>query len=377
MLTTPTPDLSRVMVPVDVPGTERTEKMLGEFIAIAASGSVAYCKDWHIDRCATLKGLYTVPACFRDDWLNWYWQEVVPNVDPTAPEDDYSFCYIGTKGSSTGFHHDVVYSYSWSVSLQGVKRWKLWPNEGQREDPYVEVLQQPGDAIFVPSGCYHEVENIAAQTGTGTGTGESELVVSINRNWFNGFCIRKVFAFLKREHDSVQRELMDVFKPPPTSASASASSATVLMPPEEWYSHCDVILRANAAMNWQMFLCLVTARVLLMETFLYDNNQSNLNLKGPSLFCEKYTPVLTEEQRDIMTLQRATAIPDIRSATCDDSGDDSRAATVWEYTRGELLAVLKSIRKDSELLEALTFIYDRPQHHVDEALGELCSCLII
>ena len=184
-----------------------------------------YLKDFHIDPLLGLstnnnptQSLYTIPECFRDDWLNWYWQHV------RQSEDDYSFAYVGTPGTTTLIHHDVGCSYSWSVNLTGHKRWLLWPpkyahqllqqdvvhskkdnmcmgcldhttsdadatisdntvskhapsnefNEGGLEHCLIDdaryhlyarehaiiIEQRVGQALFVPSGWYHQVENI-------------------------------------------------------------------------------------------------------------------------------------------------------------------------------------------------------------------------
>ena len=102
------------------------------------SNEKMYLKDFHIDPLLSSnspgKALYTIPECFRDDWLNWYWQHV------RQSEDDYSFAYAGTPGTTTLIHHDVSCSYSWSVNLTGHKRWLLWPPKYAHQ-----LLQQKGE----------------------------------------------------------------------------------------------------------------------------------------------------------------------------------------------------------------------------------------
>lgn len=76
-------------------------------------GDAWYLKDWHMTRdqrssemeCSRQdkrSPLYSVHQFFADDWLNAYWDREHPG------EDDYRFVYIGTSGSWTRFHADVL-----------------------------------------------------------------------------------------------------------------------------------------------------------------------------------------------------------------------------------------------------------------------------
>ena len=167
-------------MPVDEVGKERRIMKFGEFYEMARTKTL-YAKGWHLDQIDSLSSLYSVPLPFQDDWLNWYWQELFPNSEVTGcPEDDYSFCYVGSKDTKTALHHDVILSYSWSVNPAVTKYGRFGGLEGNSsESAAISVRQSPGDAIFVPSGWYHSVEN---EVDSATG-----FTVSINRNWFNGF----------------------------------------------------------------------------------------------------------------------------------------------------------------------------------------------
>lgn len=89
----------------------------------------------------------------------------------------------------TPFHADVFRSYSWSANICGRKKWLLYP-PGQEDFlrdthgnlPYdvtsaelrdgglfphfeeacqpLEIIQEAGEIIFVPSGWHHQVYNL-------------------------------------------------------------------------------------------------------------------------------------------------------------------------------------------------------------------------
>lgn len=90
------------------------------------------------------------------------------------------------------FHVDIFRSYSWSVNICGRKKWLLFP-PGQEEalrdkhgslpydvtcpeltdtrlypthlhsSPPLEITQEAGEMLFVPSGWHHQVHNLVRQ----------------------------------------------------------------------------------------------------------------------------------------------------------------------------------------------------------------------
>ncbi|XP_042899533.1 2-oxoglutarate and iron-dependent oxygenase JMJD4 isoform X2 [Parasteatoda tepidariorum] len=131
-----------------------------------------YLKDWHFNRAYPNYKAYVTPFYFCDDWLN----EFCENED-----DDFKFVYMGPKGTWTPLHADVYGSYSWSANICGRKRWLLFPpgeeNSLQKNSKipfmlketdimnlknvsFFDVIQEPGEVIFVPSGWYHQVWNL-------------------------------------------------------------------------------------------------------------------------------------------------------------------------------------------------------------------------
>ncbi|XP_014890236.1 2-oxoglutarate and iron-dependent oxygenase JMJD4 [Poecilia latipinna] len=203
-----------------------------------------YLKDWHMSRDFPDHNVYTTPVFFSSDWLNEYWD--------TLEVDDYRFVYMGPKGSWTPFHADVFRSYSWSANICGRKKWLLYP-PGQEDFlrdthgnlPYdvtsaelqdrglfpqfeeacqpLEIIQEAGEIIFVPSGWHHQVYNL-------------EDTISINHNWLNGCNIDIMWQFLQNELSSVQKEIEEWRN-------------TM----DSWHQHCQVIMKACSGIDYSEF----------------------------------------------------------------------------------------------------------------------------
>ncbi|XP_046676826.1 2-oxoglutarate and iron-dependent oxygenase JMJD4 isoform X2 [Homalodisca vitripennis] len=204
-----------------------------------------YLKDWHFTRDFPDRNIYRVPHIFASDWLNEYF------TSREDVQDDYRFIYMGPKGSWTPFHADVFSSFSWSVNLCGKKRWVLFPPGEEKhltdihgnlaydvEDPtlknrdrfesyqklktQLEVIQNPGEAIFVPSGWHHQVWNL-------------DDTISINHNWVNGCNIGKMWNSLRGNLAAVKAEISDC------------------QDMEEWEEHCQLMLNASFGLDYKQF----------------------------------------------------------------------------------------------------------------------------
>lgn len=158
--------------------------------------------------------------------------------------DDYRFVYMGPAGSWTPFHADVFRSYSWSANICGRKKWLLFP-PGQEEllrdssgslpydvtapslqnrgPPPLEVVQEAGEIIFVPSGWHHQVYNL-------------EDTISINHNWVNGCNVSAMWRFLQAELSAVQREIGEWRE-------------TM----EDWEQHCQMLLKSCTGIDYKEF----------------------------------------------------------------------------------------------------------------------------
>ncbi|KAJ9577233.1 hypothetical protein L9F63_006207 [Diploptera punctata] len=204
-----------------------------------------YLKDWHFTRDFPDENIYRVPKYFASDWLNEYF------TAKKDIKDDYRFVYMGPKGSWTPLHVDVFTSFSWSINICGRKRWILFP-EGEEDclrDKFghlaydatspemsdeklypafknlklsIEVIQEMGEAIFVPSGWHHQVWNL-------------EDTISINHNWVNGCNIGTMWTSLQENLMAVKKEVDDC------------------KDMEDWNEHCQLMLQATFGMNYQEF----------------------------------------------------------------------------------------------------------------------------
>ena len=242
---------------------EKCSMTLQEYLGYWMSdrSELLYLKDWHFTKDHPGgQDFYQVPDYFKSDWLNEYWQD---------KNDDYKFVYLGPQGSWTPFHTDVFGSYSWSANVSGYKKWIFFQPDTQPQNvydiskvipksedsdmklkshgdlEYFEVVQGPGEVIFVPSGWYHQVLNM---TDT----------LSINHNWFNATNIQYIWNQLRCELQNVKKEISDCFE----------------VNDEEWKTTCQKVLLASHGMNYSTFID-------LLQVILTNRVKSQTNL-GPN-----------------------------------------------------------------------------------------------
>ncbi|RPD66157.1 Clavaminate synthase-like protein, partial [Lentinus tigrinus ALCF2SS1-6] len=275
---------------------QKREKMLFRDVVSlwqSGNGQSSYVKDWHLARTlATTSSsppgedalnpdpFYTTPDIFRDDWMNAYYSAYT--------EDDFRFVYVGAAGTFTPLHRDVYTSYSWSTNVCGHKRWWLFPpdqthllfrkgGEEHLETAYdvrnvdsnqyplfnlakpTVVEQGPGETIFVPSGWYHQVENLTA-------------CISINHNWCNSVNLPSLYDSMCAKVTEVEHALEDVKQLLSQSASPAATDATSSEPhkgwEDEWIAIVQDVVEKDAGWNWLTFWCMVRhALALAMDRF--------------------------------------------------------------------------------------------------------------
>ncbi|KAI0362125.1 Clavaminate synthase-like protein [Trametes cingulata] len=246
---------------------QRREKMLFRNVVdlwTAGEGQSLYVKDWHLARALATstssahEPFYTTPDIFRDDWMNAYYS--------AHTEDDFRFVYVGAAGTFTPLHRDVYTSYSWSTNVCGRKRWWLFPPEQTRflfrkggeehmETAYdvrhvdkeayplfeqarpIIVEQGPGETIFVPSGWYHQVENLTD-------------CISINHNWCNSVNLPSLYDSMCAKVLGVEHALEDVRE---LLSHRSADAADPDAWQQEWVSIVQDVVEKDAGWNWATF----------------------------------------------------------------------------------------------------------------------------
>lgn len=274
-----------------------------------------YLKDWHLQRYMPNYQFYTTPVYFSSDWLNEF---CVQNDG-----DDYRFVYMGPKGTWTPFHSDVFSSFSWSTNIIGVKRWlffapgeelKLCDSLGnlpfkldeatieRSQAVCIEVIQNAGETIFVPSGWYHQVYNL-------------DDTISVNHNWFNGCNVYAIWTALKRCYDDVLNEI---------------SHCRDMV---DFDGHCQLMLRSVFGLNFKTFLdilcCIAENRNDLLNTQNVDClNDLRIGKRHAIFDLEAIIAVLNEFRQIEYDAKPAQTIVDLignlENAICDNDNNNNK-----------------------------------------------------
>ncbi|ORY86808.1 hypothetical protein BCR37DRAFT_385282 [Protomyces lactucae-debilis] len=241
---------------------EPTTGIFEEFLSHMRKGHTAYARDIHLFRRYPATAMYTVPKIFEDDWLNFY-------LDGCS-NDDYRFVYIGSDGTKTRLHKDVVASHSWSTNLTGTKIWTLvppvsavylldkdgespsdlntveeawrWPQLHLAREAAIVVEQLPGQTIFVPSTWYHSVVNVGP-------------TLSINQNWINAPCLMPMFDNLVKEVSLSANAICDLKSDGILNDTAFAETVQELT-------------LQNAGMNYLLFFNIIEYRLRCAKEYV-------------------------------------------------------------------------------------------------------------
>lgn len=150
----------------------------------------------------------------------------------------------------TPLHTDVFGSFSWSANICGTKKWLIIPpgnesklkslNNNQMPHNFysipnfyselqsmngLEVIQNSGEIIYIPSGYIHQVIN-------------TEDTISINHNWFNATNINIIFDNIVNALNEVENELKDL---------------KTIIDSNEWSNECQTLLKLHFGMNLNEF----------------------------------------------------------------------------------------------------------------------------
>jgi len=235
------------------------------------SSKQLYLKDWHLRLRHPTYQFYRTPDIFMDDWMNDYYINARSYGGNVPDPDDFRFVYMGPEGTFTPLHRDVYCSYSWSTNVVGCKKWTLFPpsvtrflysaeggaascervfdvrkHDAQRFPDFpkaieeaIVVVQKQEETIFVPSGWYHQVENLTD-------------CISINHNWANGNSLLNMYSAMCQEVADVEDALSDV-------RDMMVEGWTPEGPnqldgwQEEWVAVVQDVLKKNSGWGWIEF----------------------------------------------------------------------------------------------------------------------------
>lgn len=291
---------------VTIYGNSKTIKTTwDQFFIDVKINSGLYIKDFHYQMHSYFQDVaLDLPLYIQDDWLNWYWKRYHKH------SSDYHFLYVGGSTTHTAIHHDVCCSYSWSINLQGRKKWTIWhpsndlnySKEASSNNSKIIVFEQGlNELIFIPSGWSHKVENIS----------NGEEIISINCNWFNAFNIMEIFLFLLRELNAIRKEIWHLRKDKSEhvlnkNQSRFYSNQIIGMDDVEWIQHCELLLNTNCSMNIKSFLEILSCRIMMLYSF-HSTDMIILKPDWIKVFCNNFDmSMINTHDKEILKMYRET-----------------------------------------------------------------------
>lgn len=168
----------------------------------------------------------------------------------------------------TPFHVDVFSSFSWSTNIVGTKKWlfllpgeeiKLKDKQNFGNFPfsideslliekcvkYIEIIQNAGETVFVPSGWWHQVWNLAE-------------TISVNHNWFNSCNVLTIWTEMYEKYLYVVDEIDDCNDM------------------DDFDGQCQLVLKSEFGMNFDIFLDLLDVIVDNRIRVLSSGNAAEL-----------------------------------------------------------------------------------------------------
>ncbi|MEH2082696.1 MAG: cupin-like domain-containing protein [Nostoc sp.] len=146
-----------------------------DYITTRESNQYLYIADWNICNYPQLFNDYKAPVYFPD------WSKGLPNKFIEKYQFPNANIFIGHKDTSIGFHKDQYNASAWIGVICGCKQIVLFtPDQEElfykgkvdvfnpdlekfplyaKANP-VEAILRPGEAMYIPSGWWHQVKNL-------------------------------------------------------------------------------------------------------------------------------------------------------------------------------------------------------------------------
>jgi hypothetical protein len=162
----------------------------------------------------------------------------------------------------------------------------------------LEVIQEEGETLFVPSNWFHQVHNLVSRSCSchkhaaflcllNDAFGLEEHTISINHNWGNAFNLNAMFAFLKSQFEECREALVDLKD---------------ILPPDEFDHQCQVLLGAHSGWSFVDFwkLCNAVATCYRSNHLWTGQIPENMELtyQGKSITYAEYSLVKLEAMRN-------------------------------------------------------------------------------
>lgn len=92
----------------------------------------------------------------------------------------------------------------------------------EKDVQFIEIIQKAGETVFVPSGWYHQVWNMAD-------------TISVNHNWFNACNVLTIWTEMESTYRNVIKEIADCCDM------------------DDFEGHCQLMLNSVFGMNFEKF----------------------------------------------------------------------------------------------------------------------------
>ncbi|OBZ77277.1 JmjC domain-containing protein 1 [Grifola frondosa] len=255
-----------------------------------------------------LRSFYTTPDIFRDDWMNAYYS--------ACTEDDFRFVYVGAAGTftrsiGTSTPHQTPYLLrkGYEEHLETAFDVREVDSEAfpqfEKARPIV-VEQKAGESIFIPSGWYHQVENLTD-------------CISINHNWCNAANLPSLYSSMCAKVIEVEHALEDVRELLSHNQEVTGKDGNIDDAnggwEREWTHIVQDLVEKDAGWNWMTFWRMV-------RHAMQAATQTKVEVSDDYVYCKYFgdDPAATEleQTRAVEIMGARTSTPDAFSSFVND-----------------------------------------------------------